>query len=149
MLQSWPAREQHHEPPRRCCVAPCGKPPWTAMRLQWAATAVTHAGHIQECLAVIDQPARGGERSAGWADVHVPLLVERKIIPTEGPVLALRLVDHRDVRGNLLAVDEPVEVCPRPVGGIGREPLGFDIEALLGPLDHGFRRPDLSLADGT
>src|SRR5262245_66471122 len=83
------------------------------------------------------------------ADVHVPLLVERKIIPTEGPVLALRLVDHRDVRGNLLAVDEPVEVCPRPVGGIGREPLGFDIEALLGPLDHGFRRPDLSLADGT
>src|SRR5262249_41873158 len=27
MLPSWPAREQRHELPRRCCVAPCGKAP--------------------------------------------------------------------------------------------------------------------------
>src|SRR5262244_1669729 len=42
---------------------------WTAMRLQWAATAVTHAGHIQECLAIVDQPARRREGLAGRADV--------------------------------------------------------------------------------
>src|SRR5262249_12929040 len=96
---------------------------WTAMRLQWAAPAVTLAGCIEACIAVIAQLAGVGQRAAGWAHVHVPLLVELKIIPTEGPVLPLRLVDHREARANLLAVDEPVEVCPRPVGGIGREPL--------------------------
>src|SRR5258708_36957208 len=42
---------------------------WTAMRLQWATTAVTHAGHIQECLAwraaafvyALSQPLRAGD----------------------------------------------------------------------------------------
>jgi hypothetical protein len=53
------------------------------------------------------------------------------------------------MRRDFLVLDEPIEVRPRPVGTIGRQPLGLDIEVLLGPLDHGFRRPDLSLADGT
>src|SRR5258705_10708430 len=56
---------------------------WTAMRLQWATTAVTHAGHIQECLAVIDQPARGRERFGGWADVPAPLCGKREVCSTE------------------------------------------------------------------
>jgi hypothetical protein len=42
-----------------------------------------------------------------------------------------------------------LQVCSRAVGRIGREPLGLDIEALLGALDHGLRRADFSLADGT
>jgi hypothetical protein len=99
--------------------------------------------------AVVDQSARRRKGLAGWAGVKVALLIEHKIVPTEGPILAFRLVDHWDVRGNLLVVDEPVEVCPRPVGAIGCRALGFETEALLGPFDHSFRRPDLSLADGT
>jgi hypothetical protein len=69
-------------------------------------------------------------------------------LPAERPILTLRFIDNRNVRRNLLIVDEPVEVCRRPVGGISREPLGLEIEPFLGALDHGLRRPDLSLADG-
>src|SRR6266568_289205 len=104
---------------------------WAALRVQRAATAVAHAGPIKKCLAVVDQPARRREGLAGWTGVKVARFIERKIIPTEGPVLAFRLVDYRDVRCNLLVVDEPIEVRSRAVGGIGRQALGFEIEALL------------------
>src|SRR5262249_18195724 len=77
---------------------------WAAVCLQWAATAVAHAGHIQKCLAIIDEPSGRRECLAGWADVYVPLLIERKIVSTEDPILAHRLVDHRDVWRNLLLV---------------------------------------------
>src|SRR6516162_7061192 len=42
---------------------------WAAMRLQWAATAVAHAGHIQQCLTVIDEPTGRCECLAGRAGV--------------------------------------------------------------------------------
>jgi len=119
-------------PPERCL--------WAALRFQQTATAVAHAGHIQKCLPIVDQPARR-EGLAGRADVHIALLVEREVYPAERPILTLRLIDHRDVRRNLLIVDEPVEVCPRSVGRIGRVPLGLEIEAFLGALDHGLCRP--------
>src|SRR5262249_14246701 len=109
--------------------------------LQRAATAVAHAGPIKKGLAVVDQPARRREGLAGWAGVKVALLIERKILPTEGPVLAFRLVYYRDVRRNLLVVDEPIEVRSRAVGGIGRQALGFEIEALLGALIIVFAAP--------
>src|SRR6266566_1161394 len=79
------------------------------------------------------------------------LAIYRSVSPslTSRPVVAFRPVDYRDVRRNLLVVDEPVEVCSRAVGRIGCEPFGLDVEAPLGALDHRLRRPDLSLADGT
>src|SRR4029077_19935955 len=89
---------------------------WAALRLQRAATAVAHAGPIKKCLAVVDQPARRREGLAGWAGVKVALLIERKIVATEGPVLAVRLVDFPDVRPNFLVFDEPIEVRSRAVG---------------------------------
>src|SRR5262249_8822876 len=64
-------------------------------------------------------------------------LVECKVLPTEGPILALRLVDHRDVRRYLRLVDQPVEVGSRTVGRITRKPFGLDVKALLGARDHG------------
>src|SRR2546430_2082634 len=134
---------------RGTTLQPAERRLWAALRVQRAATAVAHAGPIKKCLAVVDQPARRREGLAGWTGVKVARFIERKIIPTEGPVLAFRLVDYRDVRCNLLVVDEPIEVRSRAVGGIGRQALGFEIEALLGALDHRLRRPDLSLADGT
>src|SRR6266704_2960309 len=47
---------------------------------------------------------------AGRTNVNVLLLVEGEVFPTEGPILALRLVDHRDMRRYLRLVDQPVEV---------------------------------------
>src|SRR5215204_4840040 len=80
---------------------------WTALRFQRAASAVAHAGHIQKCLPIVDQPARRREGLAGRTGVQVALLVELEVFPTEGPVLALRLVDHRDVWSDLLVLDQP------------------------------------------
>src|SRR5262249_31961736 len=84
---------------------------WAALRLQRAAPAVPHAGHIEECLPIVDQPVRRREGLASGAGVHVALFVEREVVSTEGPILAPRLVDDRDVRSELLVLDEPVEVC--------------------------------------
>ena len=86
---------------------------------------------------------------AGWADVHVPLLVERKMVPRRSRPRASTCRSPGCVGPSSCVVDEPVEVCPRRVGAIGCQALGFEIEALLDPFDHSFRRPDLSLADGT
>src|SRR5262245_7826750 len=116
---------------------------WAALRLQRAATAVPHAGPIKKCLAIVDQPARRREDLASGAGVHVALFVEPEVVPTEGPILAPRLVDDRDVRSDLLVLNEPVEVCSRAVGGIGRQPLGLQTKALLGSLDHSLGSADL------
>src|SRR5215813_13773908 len=121
---------------------------WAALRLQRAATAVPHAGPIKKCLAIVDQPARRREDLASGAGVHVALFVEPEVVPTEGPILAPRLVDDRDVRSDLLVLNEPVEVCSRAVGGIGRQPLGLQTKALLGSLDHSLGSADLGLPDG-
>src|ERR1044072_9859585 len=62
---------------------------WAALRFQQTATAVAHAGHIQKCLPIVDQPARRREGLAGRADVHIALLVEREIFPAKRPILTL------------------------------------------------------------
>ena len=61
---------------------------------------------------------------------------------------ARRLVDDRNVRGDALLLDQPVEHRRRAIGRVGGEQLGLQSEALLGTLDHGARRTDLGLADG-
>ena len=84
---------------------------WTASRPEQAATTVEHAGKVKQCgLPIVDQPARRRENFARRAGVHVTLLVEREVFPTERPIVAFRLVDHRNVRRDLLVFDEPVEV---------------------------------------
>src|SRR5919204_4559200 len=80
---------------------------WAALRFQRTGTAVAHAGHIQKCLPIVDQPARRREGLAGRADVYIALPVEGEVFPAERPILTLRLIDHRDVRRNLLIVDQP------------------------------------------
>src|ERR1700730_4760556 len=82
---------------------------WATLRFQRAATAVARAGHIQKCLPIVDQPARRREVLPAGQVYRLRSLSNLKIVPIEGPVLALRLVDHRDVRSNLLVFDEPVE----------------------------------------
>src|SRR5262249_7143914 len=84
----------------------------------------------------------------GRTNVDVALLVECEVLPTEGPILALRLVDHRDVRGYLRFVDQPVEVGSRTVARIASKPPGLDVKALLGAFDHSPGRAHFGLADG-
>jgi hypothetical protein len=77
--------------------------------LEQATTTVARFCPIEKCLPVVDQLARRGEDLVRRADVHVTVLVEREVLPAEGPILAFRLVDHRDVRSDILVFDQPVE----------------------------------------
>src|SRR5262249_4386182 len=88
-----------------------------------------------------------GENFAGRTNVDVLLLVKAEVFPTEGPVFALRFVDHRDMRHYLRLVDQPIQVGSGTVGGVAREPLRLDVEALLGAFDHGLGRANFGLAD--
>src|ERR1700686_5196208 len=83
---------------------------WTALCLEQATTAVARFCPIEKCLPVVDQLARRRADLVRRADVHVTVLVEREVLPTEGPILAFRLVDHRYVRRNVLVFVKPVEV---------------------------------------
>src|SRR5262245_2417129 len=118
-----------------------------ALCLEQAVTTVARARKIQKRLSIVDRIARGPEDLACRADIYIALLVECKVVPTECSIFALRLIDHRDMRRDLLLVDKPVEICPRAVGRVCREPLGLDLEAFLCTLDHGLRRSNLCLAD--
>jgi hypothetical protein len=48
-----------------------------------------------------------------------------------------------------LLFDQPVQHWSRSVGGIPDKPLRLETKALLRSLDHGLRRADLGLANGT
>src|SRR5437879_1644152 len=80
--------------------------------------------------------------------VGVSLGIVSEIAAREGAILSRRLVDDRDVRRDLLVLDEPVQHRRRSVGGIRNEPLRLETKALLGSLQHGPRRADLGLAHG-
>src|ERR1700719_967089 len=82
---------------------------------EWAAAAIACPGPVIQCLLIGGNLASRGENLAGRTNVDVALLVECEVLPTEGPILALRLVDHRDVRGYLRFVDQPGEVGSRTV----------------------------------
>src|SRR6266481_4096787 len=110
MPPSWPAPGQRREHPRRYSGDFADGRLWTALCLEQATTTVARFCPIEKCLAVVDQLARRREDLVRRADVHVTVLVEREVLPTEGPILAFRLVDHRDVRSDVLVFDKPVEV---------------------------------------
>src|ERR1700686_1903091 len=77
----------------------------TALCLEQATTTVARFCPIEKCLPVVDQLARRREDLVRRADVNVTILVEREILPTEGPLLPFRLVDPRDVRSEVLVFD--------------------------------------------
>ena len=61
--------------------------------------------------------AGGGHHFAGWADINVPFSVVPKVFPRKRPILALRFVDDRDMRRNILLIDYPVERVRGAIGG--------------------------------
>ena len=99
--------------PRRLHIDDAGV--FAAIRvLEQATTTVARFCPIEKCLPVVDQLARRREDLVRRADVHVTVLVEREVLPTEGPILAFRLVDHRDMRSDVLVFDKPFEFAPEP-----------------------------------
>src|SRR5664280_532057 len=121
---------------------------WTASHLERAAPTIGCSRAIMKCLAIVDHRASRREGLVRRADIYVALFVEPEVFPAEGSILALRLIDDRDVRRDIHVVDQPVEVRARTIGRITGEPLGLDTEALLGALNHGLARADFGLADG-
>src|SRR5690242_14624157 len=93
------------------------------------------------------QLARRREKLACWTGVNIALLIKCEVFPTEGRILAIRLVDHRDVGCDLLVLDQPVEGRSRTIGRVSRKPRRLNVEALLSTLDHDLRRADFGLAD--
>lgn len=113
-----------------------------------AAPTVGCGGEITKCLAIVDHRASRREDCVRRADIHVALFVEPEVFPAEGSVLALRLVDDRDVRRDLIVIDEPIEVRARTIGRITGKPLGLQAKALFRSLDHRLGGTDLCLTDG-
>ena len=76
-------------------------------------------------LAIVHHRTSRCEGLVRRADINVVLLVEGKVCPAEGAILALRFVGDWDVRRDIFVVDEPIEVLSRAIGGITGEPLGL------------------------
>src|SRR5215470_9910682 len=119
----------------------------TAAGLQWADFTVALESEVAKRMVRPDG-AGGRQEVACRAHIGIPPLVEDELLPAQRAVLALRLVDDRDMRFDLFVVDQPVERRRRSVGRIGRQSLGLHAEAVFGPVDHGLRRADLRLANG-
>src|SRR5262249_11552475 len=88
------------KPAERCLGA--------ALCLEQAVTTVARARKIQQRLPIVDKLAGRSEELACRADIYIALLVECKVVPTECSIFAFRLIDHWDMRRDLLLVDEPV-----------------------------------------
>jgi hypothetical protein len=96
---------------------------WAALRLEWAYAAIAPAVTIQKRLVIVHRAARP-ELLSARAVVEIACRVILKVAAREGAIVSLRLVVHR------LLLDQPVQHRSRPVGGIGREPLRLETEAL-------------------
>src|SRR5262245_30858837 len=73
----------------------------TASRLEGARRAVARAGAVEQHVVVHDLAGRG-EGFERRADVDVALLEEGEVLAREGAVLALGLIDHGDMRSDVL-----------------------------------------------
>jgi hypothetical protein len=141
-------------------------PSWMERRILRAGALGQHCGFSKQAsqssllaaiahhAVLIDQRARHSidflalsEFLPGWADVAVAFVVIGKVVAREGAVGALGFVEHRNVRLDITLMHQPGKVLSRTVGGVSRQPLRAQAEALLRPVDHPLLRPHLGLAD--
>src|SRR5690242_1037625 len=81
---------------------------WTAAGFEIALCTIRHTAAIEDRISSID-PVRGRQGLARGASIGVGARLVPEIGAREGPVLALGLVDDRDVRRDLLLLDEPAQ----------------------------------------
>src|SRR5437588_5608177 len=86
--------------------------------------------------------------SAGTV-VDVAGRIISKVAARERAIISLRLVEHRDMRRDAFRLDQPIQHRSCPVSSIGHKPFRLETEALFCPFDHGLRRTDLGLTNGT
>src|SRR5260221_13763537 len=110
-----------------------------ALGFQRAGVAVKLAGAVEHRVVLRHTEPWCGERAAMFsellprrADVDVAILVVVEVSAGEGPVLALGLVEHRDVRFDTLLVDQPGEHLGRAVTGVGRQARGGHLGPMSG-----------------
>src|SRR5439155_17155093 len=115
----------------------------TALRLQRTGLAIQLAGAVARHAVLVDERARHSidflalpEILSGRADIAVALVVLGEVVARVGAVGALGFVEHRNVRLDPALMHQPGEVRGRTVGGISREPIGPQVEALLRTVDH-------------
>ena len=75
----------------------------------------------------------------------VLLGIEDEFFARESPIAPLRLVEDWYVRLDATLMDQPAQHLGGTVGGVGGEPLGIEIKALIRPLDHPLSRRHLRL----
>jgi hypothetical protein len=76
-------------------------------------------------------------------------LIVDEVFAGERPIVASRLVEHRNVRLDRVLVNEPPQHLGRPVSTIGGQSLGTEPEAIFGALNHCTCRTDLGLPDSS
>ena len=114
----------------------------TTLRLQRACIAIALGSEVAKRVVGADGPG-GGQQLPLRAHINIAILVEGEVVSAQGAIIAVGFVDDRNVRRDLLVVDKPVEVRRRPVGRIGSQPLGLDVEAWA----HGYAYQYNSLYD--
>src|SRR5439155_20386309 len=100
---------------------------WTELRLEETPAATAGARYIPQHM-LGENATRRLQKLAHRADVDIAILVKHEVSTRKGAVLTYRLVDNRQVRRNLLLIDDPVERWSRSVGAIGREALGLQAQ---------------------
>ena len=121
----------------------------TAPGFERARGAIPRASDVKERGAVVyDSPARR-QGLFCRTGIGVGGLVIAEVLPREGTILALGSIEDRDVRRDLLLLDQLVEHRRRAVGRVAGEALWLEAEPLLGPLYHRLCGSHLGLADRT
>jgi hypothetical protein len=121
----------------------------TTPRLQFAGVAVMFAGAIEQCRPIIHQSSGRGQHLAGWTDVDIGFLIVGEVFARERPIVAGRLVEHRNLRLDRALVDQPPQHLGCPVGTVGGQALGTEPEAIFGALNHCACCTDLGLPDSS
>ena len=118
-----------------------------ALRSQRTGIAIALAG-TEALSAVRVDGSAGSELLAIGADVDAASPVPSEVRGGEGAILALGAVPHRDVRCDLLLLNEPAQELARAVGRVGRQPLRLQIEAGFGAVEHRLGGGDLVVGSG-
>jgi hypothetical protein len=95
---------------------------------QWTCVAIALTGAVAKVSAYVDGSG-GLEQLAVGADVDATVPVPFEVGGGEGAILALGAVPHRDVRRNLLLLDEPAQEFARAICRVGCQPLTISTPA--------------------
>jgi len=95
-------------------------------------------GFSDVCTRITEGAPFVTKRTPLRAAVLASVLVPSKVAVRERAIVALRFVPHRNMRFDLLVVDQPSEHGTCSVRGVADQARGFDTELLFNPINHRF-----------